>query len=275
MLTPSVSGILISIGILIAMLFSEYLLSTHPQEKRIGNKRLKATDRDILRSLITIVPFSLVGARLYHAVNYWNYYTNNPLEILKTWNGGMGFYGALLGGILAFLVFSFIKRAPVFKFRFIVISDFLFLSLPLAYAIGRWESFITRDIVGIPTKVPWAISVPFAFRPQGFKLYDSFHPVFLYESFLCLLLFLGLYFVFRFVKRWKADGSISLLFLLGYSLIRLVTESMRIGIWKIGIYPTASIISITILIVSIILLVKMYHHHFAKFFRKRIRATSL
>jgi prolipoprotein diacylglyceryltransferase len=54
------------------------------------------------------------------------------------------------------------------------------------------------------------------------------------------------------VKKWKSDGTISLLFLMGYSLIRLFTEPIKMEIWKIGVYPAASLISVVIILLSLI-----------------------
>jgi phosphatidylglycerol:prolipoprotein diacylglycerol transferase len=258
MLTPQISGIFISLGVLIALFFSLHLFDRHPQEKKIGRKKYLMKSWDFVNALFVVFPCSFIGARTYHVFNYWNYYQINVFEIIDVQKGGLGFYGAIAGGICGLVVFSLSNKSPISRFRFIAVCDHIFLSLPLSYAVGRWGSFVTHDVIGFPSNVPWAVPVPFEYRPAGFRLFETFHPVFLYESVLNLVLFLFLYTAFRFVKRWRSDGTITLLFFLGYSLIRLFTEPLKIGVWRMGIYPVASLLSFAFLLVATILLARMY-----------------
>ncbi|MFH2108874.1 MAG: prolipoprotein diacylglyceryl transferase family protein, partial [Patescibacteria group bacterium] len=119
--------------------------------------------------------------------------------------------------------------------------------------------------LGAPTKLPWGIEIPFNARPVGYKLYTTYHPLFLYESLLNLILFVFLYLVFinKFVSdeikfKKQRNGTIALIYLIGFSLIRLFTEPLLLNSWKVGVFPMASVVSFVILTLSTIVLASMY-----------------
>ena len=55
-----------------------------------------------------LVP-GIIGARLYHVADYWWYYSENPLQIVFLWNGGLGIYGGILGAIVGIWIFLKLK----------------------------------------------------------------------------------------------------------------------------------------------------------------------
>ena len=49
----------------------------------------------------------IIGGRLGYVIFYnFEYYISNPSEIIKVWEGGMSFHGALIGIIIATYLFS-------------------------------------------------------------------------------------------------------------------------------------------------------------------------
>ena len=72
--------------------------------------------------LITYLIFSIIiGGRLGYILFYnLGYYIDNPLDIIKVWEGGMSFHGALLGIIIGTYLFSKKKNVPTFFFFFIL-----------------------------------------------------------------------------------------------------------------------------------------------------------
>ena len=73
---------------------------------KIQNKVIKF-DVKIFDDLITYIIISIIiGGRIGYVVFYnFFYYLNNPLDILKIWQGGMSFHGALIGIILGTYLF--------------------------------------------------------------------------------------------------------------------------------------------------------------------------
>lgn len=191
--------------------------------------------------------FGLLGARFYHVVHRFDYFIQRPLEMVAIWQGGLGIWGGIFGGLLGIFL-SLRKTGKLF-----VYADVLAASAPLAQAVGRWGNYFNHELFGYPTNLPWGIYIPQEFRPAAFKYYDHFHPLFLYESILDLLLFVFLYKVYgrRKIAGTKLPaGSVTILYLAGYSIVRFFLEFMRLDPWSLLGAPIASVVSVVVLIFS-------------------------
>lgn len=157
----------------------------------------------------------IVGGRLGYVLFYnLPHYLSTPLDILKTWQGGMSFHGGMLGVILVVWLFARAKNIhPV------DIADRLAVVVPIGLFFGRLANFVNGELWGRPTDVPW--SMVFPHDPSGLPR----HPSQLYEATLeGLLLFVLLWAVTRrTIRRWQPTG----LFLLGYGLARFTVEFFR------------------------------------------------
>lgn len=128
----------------------------------------------------------LAGARvLYVALNFQLY--SNPIDILKLWEGGLVSYGGLLGGTLAAWLYIRYKRLNFWAYADQV-TPFVFLG----WAFGRLADFLTGQLVGIPSDLPWAVQIA-GDVPR--------HPVQVYATILLLLLFLTVRQLQRYVDR--------------------------------------------------------------------------
>lgn len=85
--------------------------------------------------------FCLIGARLYHVFDCWQYYTSKPIEILYTWNGGLGIFGAIIAGLIFIVLYSIINHKSYFTFL-----DSLTPWLPLVQAISRLGNLVNHEI---------------------------------------------------------------------------------------------------------------------------------
>ncbi len=90
--------------------------------------------------LVFLVIFSLLGARIYHVLDYWSFYSQNPSQILNTRGGGMAIYGGLIGGFIFILLFSLHQ-----KIRLLSITNQITPILPLSQAIGRLGNFFNKE----------------------------------------------------------------------------------------------------------------------------------
>ena len=78
-----------------------------------NNSETKAFDDLITYLIISII----IGGRIGYVIFYnLSYYITNPLEIIKIWEGGMSFHGALIGIILGTYIFSKKNKIKVFFF---------------------------------------------------------------------------------------------------------------------------------------------------------------
>ena len=164
--------------------------------------------------IYSLLFFSIIGARLYHVIDYWNYYSQNTNQIYATWNGGLGIYGALIGGILYIFFFSLFSRISFLK-----ILDSITPILPLCQAIGRIGNFFNHEI-----------------------------PVWWLEASLNLILF------FIIKSEALKNYSSTALYLIGYGSIRFFIEFFRNDTWTINGVKIAQLISIISLVIGIILI---------------------
>ena len=179
----------------------------------------------------------IIGGRLGYIFFYnLNFYSENPLFILKIWEGGMSFHGALIGIILGTYIFS-IRR----KIETLFLLDIVACVSPIGIFFGRIANFINGELVGKVSSVPWSVIFPsIDLMPR--------HPSQLYEAALeGLLLFLVLNIIF-FKKKYEI-GTCSYLFLIYYGVFRIISELFREPDVQLGyIFNIASMGSILSLV---------------------------
>ncbi len=191
----------------------------------------------------------IIGGRLGYVVFYnFNYYSNNLIDILKIWQGGMSFHGGLIGVIIASFLFSKKNNENPFKYL-----DLVSLVAPIGIFFGRIANFINSELYGTQTNLIWGV--------KFLKVDDLYrHPSQLYEAvFEGLFLFLILLY-FRNRGLMKLPGLISALFLIFYSTFRFVIEFFRVPDDHIGYVffnlTMGQIISIIFLLIGFYLIKK-------------------
>lgn len=199
-------GILILLGLLTAVFFGTRKM-----------KKFNHTIDDVLDLLIVTVPSALVGCRLYYCAFNWGYYSKNPLKIITgITEGGLAFYGGLIGAVLAGLIVMKVK-----KMNIPAILDLYITQFPIAQAIGRWGNFINGEAYGGVTDLPWGMTI--ANEKNGVYA-TSVHPCFLYES---LWNVVGFVLLYIHLDRRKFNGQNALLYLLWYGFGRFFIEGLR------------------------------------------------
>ena len=159
----------------------------------------------------------IFGGRLGYVIFYnFEYYSENLFEILKIWQGGMSFHGGLLGVIIAAVFFSKSKNINFLNF-----TDIISCAAPIGLFFGRIANFINGELFGKASDLPWAIVFP-----GGGEI--TRHPSQIYEALLegAVLLFLINFFATR-KKLLLKTGYTSSLFLILYSVFRIIAESFR------------------------------------------------
>lgn len=158
---------------------------------------------------------AVVGGRLGYVLFYKPAeYLANPLEIFLINQGGMSFHGGLLGVIAALFLFS-----RKIKLSFLHVCDFVAPAAPLGLFFGRMGNFINQELWGKTTTLPWGMVFT-----NGGDL--PRHPSMVYEALLeGVLLLIVLWFLSR---KPRPYGFLSGVFLIGYSLSRIVVELVRV-----------------------------------------------
>lgn len=224
-------GLLIASALLIGVTLSQYLA----QRRRLNP--------DIIGDLaIWLVLGAIPCARLYYVAFEWENYAQDPARILAIWQGGIAIHGAILGGILAALIFAKLQKVSFWQ-----LADVVAPSLILGQAIGRWGNFFNSEAFGSPTDVPWKLYIPPEHRPPGLAAYEYFHPTFLYESLWNLGTFILLLILFFRGLKGKPPlkvGTIFLVYMAAYSSGRVWIEGLRTDSLMLGPLRIAQIVSL-------------------------------
>jgi phosphatidylglycerol:prolipoprotein diacylglycerol transferase len=239
-------GLLIASAVLIGVTLSRYLA------------KRRNVNPDLLGDLaIWLVIAAIPCARLYYVLFEWSEYAQNPGQILQIWKGGIAIHGAILGGILASLIFARLQ-----KISFWQLADLVAPSLILGQAIGRWGNFFNSEAFGSPTNLPWKLYIPPQFRPLEYINFDYFHPTFLYESLWNLLVFGLLLILFfrdlQYKPRLKL-GTLFLTYMAAYSAGRFWIEGLRTdSLMLLGFLRMAQLVSLAGICLGVAGLVWLY-----------------
>ena len=198
----------------------------------------------------------IIGGRLGYVIFYnASYFIEYPVEILKLWEGGMSFHGGLIGVILSSYIFSKIK-----KLNYKIYFDIICCVSPIGIFFGRIANFINSELYGIPTNKPWGIVFP--------KIDNlTRHPSQLYEAFLeGVVLFILVNTIF--LKKKYNYGLVSFIFLIFYSIFRIIAEQFREPDEHIGyVFYTmslGSLLSVFMILFGIVFLLKINLNEKAK-----------
>jgi len=169
-------GVIVMIGVIVGSLIVEREL-----------RRRGENGDNIWDALIWVLPIGILGARLWFVMNATlggdTRYANDPLEILRIWNGGLHIFGGFLFGAVTLLIF--LRKNNLDAWLFL---DSAGPAVLIGQAIGRIANFINQELYGPPTTLPWGIPIApehrlAAFRDLNLFPFETtrFHPTFAYE----------------------------------------------------------------------------------------------
>jgi phosphatidylglycerol---prolipoprotein diacylglyceryl transferase len=223
--------------------------------------RRRGQNTDIVwDGLIWVLIGGILGARIWHILTpppsmvalgiTTGWYLTHPLDMISTWNGGLGIPGAVIGGVVA--LYLFCRRR---KISFLVWTDIAAPGLALGQAIGRWGNYVNQELYGAPSNLPWAIRIDAAHRLPGYPNFETYHPIFLYESLwslmnMAVLLWLGR----RHSDRLKS-GDLFLIYLIIYPVGRFLLEFLRLDASRVaGLNANQTIMAVVALAATSILI---------------------
>ncbi|MFP4234467.1 MAG: prolipoprotein diacylglyceryl transferase [Nitriliruptoraceae bacterium] len=183
-------------------------------------------------------------------------YIERPGDILAIWQGGLAFFGGLVGGTLAVLLYLRAKQATIPAFM-----DALAPALPLAQAIGRWGNYFNQELFGRPTDLPWALQVEDRIAEgAGYPPGTTFHPTFLYESLWNATLVVVILLLER-ARVLKRRGSLLFVYLIGYGIGRGWIEALRIDTeWRFAGLSRNNWIALLVVIIGVVGLIWWERH---------------
>ena len=244
-------------GIIVGIGFAVGAYIVTKRAKRFGLDADRAVD-----ALIAATISGIIGARLYYVIFRWEMYAGNLASIFHLREGGLAFYGGVIGGILGLLLICKWRKMPQLP-----VIDLFSSVVLISLAIGRWGNFVNVEAFGSNTTAPWGMTgnaiVNYLTRNQarlaglGIEVLPCtpVHPTFLYES---LWNILGFVLIALYIKRRRFDGEITLLFLGWYGLGRAFIEGMRIDSLMLGGLRVSQGVAVLCFVVCAILLVRIH-----------------
>lgn len=189
-----------------------------------GRRRLGLSVDGVQDFLVYALVGVLLGGRLFFvladivtkhdAALYFGDLPRSLINVIAVWNGGMGFFGGMLGVIVAIAIF--VRKHPGLTFS--VIADEVVVCLPIGLALTRVVNFINDELIGnicVPDR-PYCIKFPSA---EGYR-----YPSQIFESLLDLAVLPIVYFVYR---RRPPDGVVAWTWFALYGITRSIAEIWR------------------------------------------------
>lgn len=199
--------------------------------------------------LIWAIPIAIISARIYYVIFSWDYYKDNPGQIIQIWNGGIAIHGALIGSFITAYVFTKIRGVSFWK-----TVDIAAPGLLVGQIIGRWGNFMNQEAHGGPVSEHFLNTtiIPDWIMNQMTIAGVTYHPTFLYESLWNLV---GLIIILLLRRVALKRGEMFLFYLTWYSFGRYFIEEMRTDSLYGGALRAAQVVSIVTIVVAIIFFV--------------------
>lgn len=215
-------GLIIGLAIVVAWEISLFLA-----------RKRKVDINFIEGCLLWAVIGGILGARIYHVIDKWPaYYSLYPIKVIFLWEGGLGIWGAVIGGAAALIAnYKYQISKQKNKVSLLEVVDIAALGIPIAQAIGRLGNWINGELMG-----------------------KNGEPLFAIEATFNLFLFGVLW---KFSHKNK-EGRLTAIYLVGYGIIRVLLENLREeeSIWRWNDIAVAQIMGIMAIAIGGFILLK-------------------
>lgn len=245
---------------------------------------------DITIYALVLIPFGVIGARLYVYIFPWEGRLLPWSTIWDIRDGGLGIYGGVIFGYISAWVLCKIKKQD-----FRIITDSILPGVMIAQSMGRWGNFANQEAYGnLITKVydelPHAASGMFSrfngyavwidgswFRDVNPNLGGWYQATFFYESVCTLIGFIICVFILTRSKRYKL-GWCTAFYGIYYGIVRLIIEGMRsdslflyIGTTQTNI-KISQLVSVFTIILGILLLSRIYRKELHALYKRMFKS---
>lgn len=234
-------GLLIAVGVLLA------ILNGLKRAEEFGIN----PDSMIDVALLTI-PVAFIGARLYYVFFSESRaeYFADPVSILRVWEGGLGIYGGIIVAFTFGPLMCKLKKVNIWA-----MFDLTALGFLIGQGIGRWGNFFNQEAFGRNTNLPWAMTGDIIQNGHLDLVYDHtqpVHPTFLYESLWCLLGFLVLHLLSKYMLS-RFDGMIFCGYMMWYGTGRFFIEGLRTDSLMAGTMRTSQLVAVIAVLMGAVL----------------------
>jgi phosphatidylglycerol:prolipoprotein diacylglycerol transferase len=206
-----------SYGLLLAL---AYLLGLQMAVVRARRRGIDAAR--IMDLGIYLIIAALVGAKLMLVFVDFDYFRNQPRELLSLVRAGGVFYGGLIAAILVAL--WLVRR---YKLDTWTTADLMAPGIALGHVVGRLGCLLAGCCYGRPTDLPWGLTFthPAAAANVGTPLGIPLHPTQIYDAGAELLILILLLVTER--RGRLFPGRTFWLYMLLYAISRFIIEFYR------------------------------------------------
>jgi phosphatidylglycerol:prolipoprotein diacylglycerol transferase len=202
-------------------------------------KRLNINRDDVYNIATWSIISAIIMARLVHVIDHWDYYMEHPQQLLSF--EGVGVYGAVIGVLLAVVIYCLVKKISIWK-----IGDMVAPGALIGMAIGRIGCTLNGCCYGLETDSACSViyTNPNSYAPLNISMFPTqiFHIVWNLIAF-------GIVWTVR--KRLKPVGSTLLLYLALYAAGDLIIRFFRYGTPFMFGMQQAQVIGILILVITV------------------------
>ena len=245
-------GLMVAVGVLGAVII------ILPQIFRVA-RTYGLTKDTMLNCTVVVIIGGILGARVIHVADNWDIYGSDPLRIFFIWEGGIGFWGATLGGYIALLLFFKVIKAP--KGVAGRVTDIIAIPLLLGHTVGRIGDIINGEHCATATDLPWGVTYtnPASpgyqcvlntnnFPPGTDPLTTAVHPAIGYEMIWNLL---GVGVILLLKGRIKPHGALAPIYFLWYAIGRFAIQWVRLDrVYFLGLQE-AHLIALTVMFIAV------------------------
>ena len=166
-----------SVMILLGVLLGCYIVIKEAKKYNISKEKISDM-------LFYTVLLGIIGARLYYVIFNLDYYINNPIDIIKVWEGGLAIHGGIIVGVIYLIYYTKKNNLDT-----LLVTDICVPGLLIGQAIGRWGNFFNSEAHGPVTTLEHLknLHIP-NFIIKGMNIDGIYYiPTFFYESLWCII----------------------------------------------------------------------------------------
>lgn len=228
-------SICILVGALITLVITNYFYKKSEESKKCPDL--------IYNTFLLAFPSGLLGARIWFVLSELDYYLNDPISILKVWEGGLAIQGGVILGAAVgiYYVYHSIRKFNL-NLKVVDVMDMAIPNILIAQVIGRWGNFFNREVYGAcmssveAGRKLWFLPNFISDYLMGGVISGQYidcasneyaTPLFLYEGVLNLIGFILITIVLRKLLQGKLSGKLSAFYLIWYGVVRFSLEGLR------------------------------------------------
>ncbi|MBU2991952.1 prolipoprotein diacylglyceryl transferase [Octadecabacter sp. 1_MG-2023] len=226
-----------AMGYIVGILIGWWIAARAIKRPSLWRNDTAALTRDQIEDLLTWIVLGVIfGGRIGYVLFYGDgQFRQDPLSIIRVWDGGMSFHGGFIGVCVAVIV-----CARKYGSALGDVANVLALTATPAIFLVRITNFINAELYGRATDLPWGMKFPSMCVDPVYQTCavagDWFytgtevprHPSQLYEAGLEGLLLGAIILFLAFSRGWlKRQWSLVAVFLMGYGLSRFAIEFVR------------------------------------------------